>query len=1470
MRHILYIILVWIGVGVMMVSCSGRKDKARFMQADSLNRVAYALHYKDLAASTRAAVRACELGKGNGEIISEALNNMGFCAFMRMDFEHAARLFERAADEGGNEVEHLIADVGMMKICQRTSMNKRFYDYRNSAISRMKRIREDEALITDSHIKERFVYAVSEFYIVSGIYFYYLQQTKESMESIDAIDERALAADTAQSLYYEYMRGSGGMYAASSEEERVVGEFGCLADCLLLSRSKGYVYFEANALQGMAEILNFPDNRRILESDHLGLLRLVNDKGLPVDSLPLYYANQALSLFKRYGDWYQISGTYRTLATYYNYEGQPDKALTELKSALQYVNWHHEKFYHCKDTTDRLHTYAPQEDSATELKWIVNEGIKTVPEWILRLREQMSRTYAAMDMKPQSDYNRNIYLDLLDYTRQDKSVESRYAALQRESKQLNLLLLLVGIGFCVLIFLFVLLSRRWRERNQAYLATLNKVLDLCRKITASVPAHSSTEEEMVQAVIQTVKNDFSDLFVADDMLIETCSSSETEDEEDEIDEERREAISRMSGFDLITSDKGEKIGVLYLSLSAPLPKEKRALLNLILPYLTWTIENGMNLVSLDDECRRIEKERFVHQQHLAENKRQNIVKKACISIVTGILPYIDRVANEVHKLRNLPYARQENIKKGKFTYIGELIDRINEYNDILALWIKMRQGALSFKIENFGLNDLFAMVAKGKHTFDTKHINLTVSPTEAVVKADKALTLFMVNTLADNARKYTQAGGNVSVYATEHDDYVEISVTDDGPGLSKEDISRILDEKVYDSGAIGLDTAKDVEQLRKSKGHGFGLMNCKGIIEKYRKTNALFSVCMFAIDSTPGKGSRFYFRLPKGVKKAFTMCVAFLFLLVGSSCSHQQQSGEGTVENFAYDSLLSTANEYANLVYNSNVHGEYNKAIQYADSALHYMNAYYLRHSGKAEPLLQLCADGENAAEQTWLAQGFDTDYYILLDVRNETAVAALAVKDFRLYYYNNMAYSVLYKQISKDRSIDVYCEQMQQSAKDKMIALALFVLLVVACIIGYYFLYLRHRLHYRYNMEQVFVVNKALLAVSRAEGRDDFATSLLNCLYTELNELLPVDDLSLAISDEGPLKYYTYQQKPTDDVLTERMQRCFERKEKHWDGVGKWSFFPLTVELGGEQYCSGVLALKIAQPYNNEENKLLVELAISYLSVVLYNTVVRVRQKYADIELMQDEARRTLYEDNMLHVQNMVLDNCLSTIKHETIYYPNRIKKIVDSLNGDASVSAEKERTDMQTIDELVSYYKDIFTLLSSCASRQLDEVTFRRTDISVCALLDKVDKMMRKQFRKHTSTVECTVLPPESEMKAKGDETLLLFLFEILIAEAVRCPDAGRIEIEARRDADFVRFSFTDRRREYTRIELNELFYPSLHHLSGMAGGSELVGTEFLVCKQIIRDHDEYAGRRGCRINADPAPGGGYAVWFTVPLRK
>ena len=46
-------------------------------------------------------------------------------------------------------------------------------------------------------------------------------------------------------------------------------------------------------------------------------------------------------------------------------------------------------------------------------------------------------------------------------------------------------------------------------------------------------------------------------------------------------------------------------------------------------------------------------------------------------------------------------------------------------------------------------------------------------------------------------------------------------MSDDGPGLSEEDVNRILGEKVYDSGAIGMGTAADTEEFAPAEGIWF-------------------------------------------------------------------------------------------------------------------------------------------------------------------------------------------------------------------------------------------------------------------------------------------------------------------------------------------------------------------------------------------------------------------------------------------------------------------------------------------------------------------------------------------------------------------------------------------------------------------------------------------------------------------------
>lgn len=1444
---------------------------------DSLNKLSYNLRYKDLSSSALLAEKAYSMSGENYTDNAKTLNNMGFCAFMKMDFVESMNLFNRVVNTSDNEIECLIADIGLMKICQRTSSNKEFYDYRNRAQKRIKRIKQDRIVETDSVFSARFNYALSEFHITSGIYFYYLQQEKESLAEIDAINVDKIESDTSQLLYYMYMKGSGGMYSAPTPEDVVIGEFGYLIECYRLSHEHGYLYFEANALQAMAEILNFKSNRELISERRKGWIEFINEEDCPIDSLPLNLAETALGLFKEYGDWYQISGAYRTMATYYNYIGVPERALPLLDTALQYVNKHHEKYYACNDTIDRLKTYREDFPYSLELKWINTDGIKTVPEWIARLREQLSRTYSAMGMKLQSDYNRNIYLDILDYTRQDKELESRYAALDRESYLLNILLMMVVLGFFILAVVLILLNKFWRIRNNLYIDKLNKVLLVCRNITAAVPVEASEPEEVVDMVEKAVRLDVLSLTDADDLWIELNTSDNENVKPEWLNEDKTPVL------DLIAPGKEQSIGRLWLKKNGKLRRDEMSMMRLITPYMAWTLENGLNLMMLADARIRLEQEEYIHRMHIADNKRQNETKKACVAIVNGIVPYIDRVINEVAKLRNASFAQDVDVRNSKLQYIDELLSKINDYNDILAVWIKMKQGDINLNIESFSLDSLFSVISKGKHSFEVKKQQLNIEFSGLVVKADKALTLFMINTLADNARKYTPVGGTITLSAAENEKFVEISVEDNGPGLSDTDVEHILNEKVYDSGKIGTDIAADTDELVRQKGHGFGLMNCKGIIDKYKKTSPLFDVCKFGIESKPGKGSRFYFRLPKGVRKVLSVIIFFIsFFQICAIHSNAQvisaDTSKVTNDGYVvtgYDSLLAIANMYANMVYNSNVRAEYEKALTLADSAFLYLNRHYLKYSGKKNPLLDTDSK-DDAPELVWFNDKFDTDYYIILDIRNEVAVASLAVKNFSKYYYNNKAYTTLYKQISEDKSLAQYCSNMQKSANNKMVAIMLFMVMIIVGLVAYYMIYLRRMLHYRYNMEQVLTINQTVFSASVSndtpEKTSEICSRTVNTIFRDINELITIDNLVIGIFDEIEKKLeLSWYIDCDDEVLLENLNKSYNRRRIIYDEEKKWIILPLRVDTSNEVRYIGVVGLCSDEKSVRDEDKILLELVSEYLGVAMYHTIVQVERRFQDIELAKDDASRAEHEENTLHVQNLVLDNCLSTIKHETIYYPGRLRKLVEQIrnsytSGTDETGMEKSLGDM---DELVNYYKEIFTILSSNAARMLDGVTFRRSLVKVSDLVSYTNKYYKKLI-KRMGEFPTFSIDVNEDYVVIGDEILLRFLLENLMDEALRYNAVGEISLSVSDSDGFARFDFTDKRRSFTQGELNLLFYPDNAKVKMSDSGDVLSGAEYLICKQIIRDHDEFGGRRGCRINANVTnDGSGFSVWFTVPLK-
>lgn len=207
---------------------------------------------------------------------------------------------------------------------------------------------------------------------------------------------------------------------------------------------------------------------------------------------------------------------------------------------------------------------------------------------------------------------------------------------------------------------------------------------------------------------------------------------------------------------------------------------------------------------------------------------------------------------------------------------------------------------------------------------------------------------------------------------------------------------------------------------------------------------------------------------------------------------------------------------------------------------------------------------------------------------------------------------------------------------------------------------------------------------------------------------------MQFSLSDEG------------NEDMRELMTRCFETQTVYWTEKNRIKCLPLWVETGGENRCTGVLALRCSFDSEREDDRLMVELVAGYVAIIAYNAVVLMAQKYRDIETAQDDARRAIREENQLHVQNLVLDNCLSTIKHETIYYPNKIKQIIDKLNNEPV--RENERRQIETVSELISYYKDIFTILSSCAARQLEEITFKRSIVKAQDLADYAERYMKR----------------------------------------------------------------------------------------------------------------------------------------------
>ena len=428
--------------------------------------------------------------------------------------------------------------------------------------------------------------------------------------------------------------------------------------------------------------------------------------------------------------------------------------------------------------------------------------------------------------------------------------------------------------------------------------------------------------------------------------------------------------------------------------------------------------------------------------------RINVEQHAKVTYAENILPLIDRM---LHSVETASKARGGNLE-----YVSDVCKSILEDNARLTSWVQLRKGQVSLHVETFTLQSLFSIIKMNTNSFINKGIQLSVKDTDISVKADKVLTLFLINTIVDNARKFTPEGGEVVVEANRsdtYDGYAEVSITDSGEGMTQEKADHL-----FDYGTI----VDQKENLTEQKSHGFGLMNCRGIMDRYRKTSELFSRCEIKAESEQGRGTRIFFRLPMAVR---AMLVALLAMLPTLGFAEKSNTHHPTL-NSNLSTLNSNPSSWADSVYSANVGGRYADAISFADSCFRSINADYRTLQGvNKDDTLTIAYNG---AELRWWSKKVPADYDIIIYVRNEVAVSALALNDWDLYAANNKAYTKLYKECSQDSTLSTYCATMERTENTNNIAVGVLIVLFLVLVAVFWWFYVRDVLHNRRSLEQV------------------------------------------------------------------------------------------------------------------------------------------------------------------------------------------------------------------------------------------------------------------------------------------------------------------------------------------------------------------------------------------------------------------
>lgn len=233
---------------------------------------------------------------------------------------------------------------------------------------------------------------------------------------------------------------------------------------------------------------------------------------------------------------------------------------------------------------------------------------------------------------------------------------------------------------------------------------------------------------------------------------------------------------------------------------------------------------------------------------ISERKKVERIKQSYMALISSdlrtplanIARAADRLAGPLSS--GLSQKAQERVAIVK-TNLGRLLMLVNDLLEMSMLEsaeIKLsKQHCDLQELLRRSASDLDGLAQKRKVRFDIE----CKGETSCLIDPNKIMQV-VVN-LASNAVKFSPEGAAVKLVSESHPCFWELKVIDRGRGVPEEHKEAIFEKFKQVSSADG----------KRSSGTGLGLPICKDIVEKHGGT--------IGVESEPGKGSIFWFRIPK-------------------------------------------------------------------------------------------------------------------------------------------------------------------------------------------------------------------------------------------------------------------------------------------------------------------------------------------------------------------------------------------------------------------------------------------------------------------------------------------------------------------------------------------------------------------------------------------------------------------------------